>query len=259
MQMHKSIIFLAIISLTVSCVPVYQTDFNDQTDPDSAMKFTVQERDNTTFTLYDFNTNLVYQSYSQVFDPDKYTFKLDTRRVPISGVYFVRYKLGQQVRVKRIFLLSTNIPEEYRNPDLKFPSRYLKELDFGEPYPRKEYPNPYNDRVTVRQFNLFIESIKQEFKTSNCTNLEASTLINLLKNYITISDGSYGMPSPDDPPQEVQNLSERVLIKKINDNLYHIFYYKFGCGRTYFYQEVIPKNRTLKLNSIEIWREFYSC
>jgi hypothetical protein len=262
MKFINKFIMTAIVSILISCMPLYETTSNPPGTPfcpSLEIRFTVPEKDSVTVTLYDNNGDSVYQLCSQIFEPGNYILKLDTAQVKEAGVYFIRYKIGRQVDVKKIILIIPADPEEYINPEVSFPSSYLHEPGFGDPYPVKEYPNPYKDRVTVRQFARFGEEIKEKFNTSNCTKSEAATLFNLLKDYITITDESYGMPSPDDPPRKVQNLSDRILIKKIDTGLYHLYYYIYGCGCTYYYQEVLIQNGKLKLKPLETWRANYPC
>ena len=152
-----------------------------------------------------------------------------------------------------------SIDEEYINPSYSFSSREIKEKGQGYPHAIRIYPGGDRSFKTKNRFLRFLDYVKKEFKESNMTVKEAEDFYALLKNHIEITDGYFGMPSPNLPRPKPVVFEERVMIKKLNDSQYTIFYYRVGCGCRYIYSEVIKKGEELKFEDIEVWALRYPC
>ena len=72
--------------------------------PSTRLVFSVPKKDSIEIVLYDVNGELISQTFSQVVDKGDYQVKFDGSSIP-SGVYFVRYKIGNGLIMKKFIFL----------------------------------------------------------------------------------------------------------------------------------------------------------
>lgn len=67
----------------------------------------------------------------------------------------------------------------------------------------------------------------------------------------------YGMPVCEPEPFV---LDRQVMIKKIDDKEYELFYYFIGCGTNYHHLKIfIEQNKIASYEFIERWSESFPC
>lgn len=172
--------------------------------------------------------------------------------------------LGLLVVVQMLFLITgcARIPSAtFRNPKFSCPSS-----DVVEGY-YQQYPfEPQQKSVT--ELEDFCARMKQRFANSNMTNKEAEQFYTLLKetNGQWLPDGhllylhneSYGMPGPERPKPFV--FEKQVMLRKVTEEKYEIFYYHIDCGRNYTHEEISLDNGNItQVTTVEIWSESYPC
>jgi hypothetical protein len=153
-----------------------------------------------------------------------------------------------------------NAYQEYINPSYSFPSPYIKEKGYGYPYPSRIYPGLQREINKLEKFLEFCDYIKKQFTDSDMTIKEAEEFYGILEKYLKIRDEYYGMPAPNSPEPKPVKLKDRVMIKKLNDTQYVIFYYEIGCGCTYIYSEgIMDSEGKINIENIEVWKENNPC
>ncbi len=172
--------------------------------------------------------------------------------------------LGLLVVVQMLFLITgcSRIPSAtFRNPKFSCPSS-----DVVEGY-YQQYPfEPQQKSVT--ELEDFCARMKQRFANSNMTNKEAEQFYALLKEangqrlpdgrLLNFRNGTYGMPGSERPKPFI--FEKQVMLKKITEEKYEIFYYIIGCGRNYTHEEIYSENGNMtQVTTIEKWRESYPC
>ena len=172
-------------------------------------------------------------------------------------IFFFFISFSQEIKIDSSL---TGSDKEYINPSYSFPAPHIKEKDHGYPYSSRVYPSPDRGINQLPKFIKFCDHIKKHFIESNMTIEEADEFYALLERHLKISDGYYGMPSPSLPKPKPVKLKDRVMIKKLNDTQYTIFYYEVGCGCSYIYSEVVKDSEDkLKIEKIEVWKEHNPC
>ena len=72
--------------------------------PSTRLVFAVPERDSISITFYDIRGELASRSFCQVLDKGDYQVMFNASACP-PGVYFVRYKVGEQVITKKFIII----------------------------------------------------------------------------------------------------------------------------------------------------------
>ena len=147
------------------------------------------------------------------------------------------------------------------NPTFACPSAQVVEPEAGYPHPERGYPLDRDDPSrSVEALTQFCETTLAAFAEPNLTRAEAEAVYRALEPVLSLSDESYGMPSPDAPAQRAVDLRERVMLRQTGPYTFELFFYRIGCGRTY---EVLRAKRdaqgTMHLAPVEKWRETFPC
>ena len=147
--------------------------------------------------------------------------------------------------------------EEYINPRSGILSRQVKEKGEGYPYAARIYP--YSQSMyTVTDFNMFCSMIESRFEYSNMTNEEAEKIHAMLDEF-EYREGQWGFPSPDHKKRKF-NVRKRIILKKISNSNYEIFYHLTSCGATIYYSRITVINGKIhNKQPIEKWRIHYPC
>ncbi|HJO14579.1 MAG TPA: hypothetical protein QGG70_00850 [Candidatus Pacearchaeota archaeon] len=133
--------------------------------------------------------------------------------------------------------------------------------------PIKQYP--YEGGLTDEERNNpsglveFCSRIESRFENSEVPISQANEIYTAIFNEKIIRDGSYGMPSPDTPPRPeltLDDIKERVKIKKIDTDKYEIFYTNSGCGTNYEHESInLVNGQISNRDRIEAWSGSYPC
>ena len=148
----------------------------------------------------------------------------------------------------------------FRNPKFSCPSSDIVE-------PVQQYPSA-PQKKSVAEVKDFCARMKQHFIDSNIDNKEAEQFYASLKatNGKRLPDGyllnlhneTYGMPGPEQPKPFV--FEKQVMLKKITEEEYEIFYYWIGCGRNYNHMKIYLENGSItRVTMLEMWSESYPC
>ena len=142
--------------------------------------------------------------------------------------------------------------EEYINPRSGIPFMKVKEKGDGYPYATRTFPHS-EYLYTVTLFYTFCSFIEDRFEFSNMTNEEAEKIHALLDEFEYL-EGQWGMPSPDYKRRKF-NVRKRIMLKKISNSAYEIFYHLTGCGATIYYSRItIINGKIHEKEPIEKWR-----
>lgn len=153
---------------------------------------------------------------------------------------------------------STDISdEEYINPRSGILFKKVKEKGDGYSYAARIYP--YSQSMyTVTAFNMFCSLIESRFEYSNLTNEEAEKIYAMLDEF-EYHEEQWGFPSPDIKKSKF-NVRKRIMLKKISNSNYEIFYHLTGCGATIYYSRITVSNgKIFNKQPIEKWRIRYPC
>ena len=101
--------------------------------------------------------------------------------------------------------------------------------------------------------------MQERFADSGMTVSEAGRVYEAIPSVLHISDESYGMPSPDDPPIPPVDLESRVMLRKIAEDRYELFFFQIGCGRHYLLYELDLTAPKAMARKIESWSEIFPC
>ncbi len=147
--------------------------------------------------------------------------------------------------------------EEFINPKSGILSKRVKEKGDGYPYAARIYP--YSQSMyTVTAFNMFCSLIESRFEYSNMTNEEAEKIYTMLDEF-EYREGQWGFPSPDIKKRKY-NVRKRIMLKKISNSNYEIFYHLTGCGATIYYSRITVINGKIhNKQPIEKWRIHSPC
>jgi hypothetical protein len=77
---------------------------NSPYSPPTRLVFFLPEEDNVEIELYNINGDLVSQTFKDIIGKGDYQVKFDGTDFP-SGVYFIRYKIGNQTSVKKFIFI----------------------------------------------------------------------------------------------------------------------------------------------------------
>ncbi len=100
------------------------------------------------------------------------------------------------------------------------------------------------------------------------TNKEAKQFYALLKetnekklpdgNHLYLHNETYGMPGPERPKPFI--FEKQVMLRKVTEEKYEIFYYHIGCGRNYTHREIYLENgKIVQVARVESWSESFPC
>ncbi|MCL7453987.1 MAG: hypothetical protein M8467_13170 [Anaerolineae bacterium] len=154
----------------------------------------------------------------------------------------------------------------FKNPKFRCPSRDVVEPGEGYPFSVQAYPSPGGQR-SVAELKDFCQRMRQRFADSNFTNEEAAQFYALLKEIdekrlpsgqvLSFANGTYGFPTGSGDPFVFE---KQVMLKKISEQKYEIFYYYIGCGRWYTHLEIhLDRGNVIEVVTLESWGESYPC
>ena len=153
-----------------------------------------------------------------------------------------------------------------KNPSFRCPSGDVVEPDEGDPSPVQAYPPPGGQR-SVAELKDICRRMKRRFADSNLTVEEAGQFYALLKEnnektppegrLHNFTNGTYGFPTgPGDPFV----FEKQIMLRKISEEKYEIFYSYIDCGRNYAYLGLYLENEDLiAVIELENRRENYPC
>jgi hypothetical protein len=146
------------------------------------------------------------------------------------------------------------------NPTFACPSPRIVEPGAGYPYPVVFPADTSGAEASVADITRFCEETLALFAEPNLTAAEAEQIYALLEDELSLSDESYGMPSPDEPASQPIEVRERVMLRKTAPATYAVFYTRSGCGLTYHHQRLTKQaDGTVQITPLETWREKYPC
>ncbi len=145
------------------------------------------------------------------------------------------------------------------NPEFECPTAEVVETDMGYPHPVLQYPHSEPPERSVAELQAFCRRVQELFADSGLTESEARRVYAAIPTVLAITDDPVGMPSSDDPPQPPVDLTSRVMLRKIDEDIYEIFYYTFGCGRNYFVYEIDLSGQGARARPVEAWSESQPC
>jgi hypothetical protein len=154
----------------------------------------------------------------------------------------------------------------FKNPSFRCPSGDVVEPEKGNPFPVQAYPPPGGQR-SVAELKDFCRRMKQRFADSNLTVEEADQFYALLKSIdekrlpsgqvLSFANGNYGFPTGRGDPFVFE---KQVMLRKVSEENYEIFYYFIDCGCNYVHLEIHLNGGSLvKVVKLESWSESYPC
>lgn len=96
------------------------------------------------------------------------------------------------------------------------------------------------------------------FLESNLDSSEAEMVFCLIEQQVTFYDESYGMPGKGEI-KEQRDPRSRILLRKMENNKYDIFYMVIGCGAKFFYSSLTILNEKIIVTPKDYWRESNPC
>ena len=145
------------------------------------------------------------------------------------------------------------------NPTFECPTDKIVEPKDGYPHPRQQFPVTEQSERSVAQLQDFCARMQERFAGAELSLAEAQRVYAAIPQVLSIQDESYGMPSPEDPPVAELDLSTRVMLRKLAENRYELFYFTIGCGRTYSLYEIELNESGAQVRQIEVWSESSDC
>jgi hypothetical protein len=90
---------------------------------------------------------------------------------------------------------------------------------------------------------------------------EGEYMYSLLKadntNRFYLQNECYGMPVCDPIPFSME---QQVMLKKINNEEFEVFYYRIGCGTNYTYMRIfIEEGKISRVDHLDSWSESFPC
>jgi hypothetical protein len=147
----------------------------------------------------------------------------------------------------------------FQNPEFECATENLVEPDQGYPHPVRQFPfTPEPDRP-VAELEDFCARMQERFAEPGLTDSEARSVYEVIPTVLNIQDEPYGMPSPEQPPPPEVELTERVQLRKIEEDRYEIFFFTIGCGRNYSLYELTLTETGAEVRPIERWSESSPC
>ncbi|MCK4662845.1 MAG: hypothetical protein KAT68_08275 [Bacteroidales bacterium] len=134
--------------------------------------------------------------------------------------------------------------------------------------PIKQFPYDPNltnsERIDSLGLVDFFARMKIRFNNSGFLTSEANEIYTIIFDSGLVSDGSYGMPSPDYQPAELtfDDIKSRVSILKVNNTKCEVLYWNIGCGRNFSYIMLEfdeNSNEIINIEILESWSASYPC
>ena len=147
----------------------------------------------------------------------------------------------------------------FENASFPCPSDQVREPGQGYPYPIRQ---DTGEQKSVSELEEFCSRMKQRFSQSGMNVTEAAKIFSLLKadnndKLPWLHNECYGMPVCEPEPFV---LDRQVMIKKIDDKEYELFYYFIGCGTNYHHLKIfMEQNRIARYEIFERWSESFPC
>lgn len=149
--------------------------------------------------------------------------------------------------------------DDFVNPVFACPSGNVVEPGEGYPHPLQQFPITEQPERSVAQLQDFCARMQERFSGVEMSVAEAQRVYEAIPQVLNIRDESFGMPSPEDAPIPEVDLTARVMLRKVSEERYELFYYTIGCGRTYSLYEIELKASGALVREIEIWSESSDC
>jgi hypothetical protein len=149
--------------------------------------------------------------------------------------------------------------EVFVNPEFECATDDLVEAGEGYPHPLKQFPRSREVARTIAQLEDFCSRMQERFAEPGLTVAEAERVYEVIPTVLNISDGSYGMPGPGGSEIPPVALESRVMLRKIADDRYELYYYQIGCGRNYYLYELDLSLPDPVTRLIESWSESFPC
>jgi hypothetical protein len=159
---------------------------------------------------------------------------------------------------ERVSKIEPGPDETFVNPEFECPSANVVEPGEGYPYPLQEFPRSVDPNRSVAQLEEFCTRMAARFAESGLTVAEAKQVYEAIPAALTIRDEPYDMPSPDEPPLPPVDLESRVMLRKVGEGRYELFYFTIGCGRDYSLYE-LDLTGNAQARQIESWAERAEC
>lgn len=149
--------------------------------------------------------------------------------------------------------------EVFINPEFGCLSASVVEPGEGYPHPLQDFPRSADPERSVSQLEDFCGRMAERFAESGMTETEAKRVYGTIPSVLTISDESNDMPSPDDPAIPPVVLESRVMLRKVAEGRYELFFFRIGCGRNYSLYELDLTDEGVFAREIESWSERDPC
>jgi len=162
-------------------------------------------------------------------------------------------------------LLLTSLPlfaqsGKYINPDIKCEANGREKAMKSYPYRKSKSDQKGSDTTGLAAFD---EAMREKFTDSELDSAEALIVYQVLEREEFLSDESYGMPSPNRKRSGALNaeqLQKRVALKKREEGVFDVIYYKVGCGKRFHHMRLYIKSGSIiKKRQIESWQASYPC
>ena len=149
--------------------------------------------------------------------------------------------------------------EVFVNPVFPCPTERVVEPGTGYPHPVRQFPATSEPEQSVAHLKDFCVRMQERFATSGMSRDEAARVYDAIPTVLHIADEAYGMPSPDEKPPPPVDLQSRVMLRKVGEDQYELFYYTIGCGRNYSWYELVLTESGAQVREIESWSETFPC
>lgn len=149
--------------------------------------------------------------------------------------------------------------EPFVNPVFECGSKNVVEPGEGYPHPLQQFPFTDKQERSVAELQNFCERMQTRFAESGMTDEEAQRVYEAIPRVLNIADESYGMPPDDAAAPGPVDLSTRVMLRKLGEDRYELFYFTIGCGRNYSLYEIDLSETEPQQKQIEEWSETSPC
>lgn len=147
-------------------------------------------------------------------------------------------------------------PSEHTNPPLRCGDLYEWKANFSL---FQQYPLESPGERSAAELLAFCDRIEAEFSRSGLSPKEADTLYSVLDDLLHVSDESVGFPVAGRSPPPVV-FRERVALSERGANEYGVYFWKTGCGISYFlYHATLHPDGSAEVEKQERWRAIYPC
>lgn len=147
----------------------------------------------------------------------------------------------------------------YQNPEFECPTAAVMEPEQGYPHPVLKFPYSSEPKRPVKDLEDFCARMQDRFKDSGLTDLEARRVLEVIPTMLNIHDEPAGMPAPGEPPPAPVDLTKRVMLRKLEEGRYEIFFFTVGCGRNYSLYELVTTSSDSEVRPLERWSEASPC